>query len=320
MKLTKQSVLLEVKNIIIIIAFSILVGIGLHVFVYNADFAPSGVDGIATILQYVTGINAGYFTFLINLPLLIAAWFVLKKRYVIYTIIYTVIISATLRILPLLNVYQYDCSLPNHSHLISAIFAGIFQGATGMFLKIGGSSGGVDIIGCMIQKKYPHKDVEKIIAYLSYAVVAVSFFIYDNSINSVCLSIVEIFICEKVTGAILRDRRNAVKFEIITNSKNAEEIKNAIIFNLRHSATLLKGQGAFTDSDKEVIICLVSYREIAEFLKIMKNYPDAFTYYSDVMGVHGNFAFNKYDETEEDKLLLQQKINETKNSETNNFS
>ena len=313
MKVNKQAVLLEVKNVAIILVFSIIVALGLHIFVYNADFAPSGVDGIATILQYVTGINAGYFTFLINLPLLIVAWFILKKRYVIYTIIYTVIISATLRVLPLLNVYQYDCSLPNHSHLISAIFAGIFQGATGIFLKIGGSSGGVDIIGCLIQKKFPHKDVEKIIAYLSYAVVAVSFFVYDNSINSVCLSIIEIFICEKVTGAILRDRRNAVKFEVITNTASAKEIKQYIIFNLRHGATLLQGQGAFSEEDKAVIVCLVSYREIAEFLRIIKKFPDTFVYYSDVMGVYGNFAFDANDETEEDKLLLKNKQAELEN-------
>ena len=313
MKINKQAVLIEVKNVAIIVVFSIIVALGLHIFVYNADFAPSGVDGIATILLYVTGINAGYFTFLINLPLLIIAWFILKKRYVIYTIIYTVIISATLRILPLLNVYQYDCSLPNHSHLISAIFAGIFQGATGIFLKIGGSSGGVDIVGCLIQKKFPHKDVEKIIAYLSYAVVAVSFFVYDNSINSVCLSIIEIFICEKVTGAILRDRRNAVKFEVITNAASAKEIKQYIIFNLRHGATLLQGQGAFSEEDKAVIVCLVSYREIAEFLRIMKKFPDTFVYYSDVMGVYGNFAFDANDETEEDKLLLKNKQAELEN-------
>ena len=313
MKVNKQAVLIEVKNVAIILVFSIIVALGLHIFVYNADFAPSGVDGIATILQYVTGINAGYFTFLINLPLLIIAWFILKKRYVIYTLIYTVIISATLRVLPLLNVYQYDCSLPNHSHLISAIFAGIFQGATGIFLKIGGSSGGVDIVGCLIQKKFPHKDVEKIIAYLSYAVVAVSFFVYDNSINSVCLSIIEIFICEKVTGAILRDRRNAVKFEVITNTASAKEIKQYIIFNLRHGATLLQGQGAFSEEDKAVIVCLVSYREIAEFLRIIKKFPDTFVYYSDVMGVYGNFAFDANDETEEDKLLLKNKQAELEN-------
>ena len=80
MKVNKQAILLEVKNVAIIVVFSIIVALGLHIFVYNADFAPSGVDGIATILQYVTNINAGYFTFLINLPLLIIAWFILKKR------------------------------------------------------------------------------------------------------------------------------------------------------------------------------------------------------------------------------------------------
>lgn len=42
----------------------------LHVFVYRADFAPSGVDGIATMLQKLTGFGAGYYTLIFNLPLL----------------------------------------------------------------------------------------------------------------------------------------------------------------------------------------------------------------------------------------------------------
>ena len=83
---------------------------------------------------------------------------------------------------------------------------------------------------------------------------------------------------------------------------------------MHHGATLLKGTGAFSDADKEVIVCLVSYREIAEFLRIMKNFPDTFVYYSDVMGVHGNFAFSREDETEEDKILLNNKRQELENS------
>ncbi len=310
----------EIISIIIIIFSSILVALGLHVFVYKADFAPSGIDGLATMLQYASEnifgfrINAGIFTFVLNLPLLIAAWFVLNKRYVFYTILYTIVVSVSIMVFDLLGVPQYDCTLPgtNNSHLIAAIFGGVAQGLTGIMLRLGGSSGGVDVLGCMIQKKMPHKDVEKIIAVLSYIVVAIAFFVYGN-INSVCLSVVEIFICEKVTSAILKSNRSAVKFEIVTDKKYAEEIKRLIIFNLRHGATLLTGQGAFSEQEKEVIICVVSYRQLPEFLKLIKAVPNTFLYYSDVMGVRGNFDWSHDDERPEDAKMFLERVEKEKN-------
>ena len=316
----------ETINFIIIVLGSVLVALGLHVFVYKADFAPSGIDGLATMLQYASEkffnhkINAGIFTFALNTPLLIAAWFVLNKRYVIYTIIYTIVVSITLMLLGQFNFPQYDCTgevgevlwfgaTGNNSHLVAAIFGGVAQGLTGIMLRLGGSSGGVDVIGCMIQKKMPHTDVEKIIAYVSYVVVAIAFFVYGN-LNSVCLSIIEIFVCEKLTSVILRSNRSAIKFEIITEKAQAEEIKRLIIFNLRHGATILKGEGAFSGDDKEVIVCLINFRQLPEFLKLMKKMPNTFLYYSTVEGVRGNFDWSKDDETPEDKKRLNQKLQE----------
>lgn len=71
----------------------------LHVFVYRADFAPSGVDGIATMLQKLTGFGAGYYTLIFNLPLLAIGLFFLKKRFVIYTVVFTVVSSFCIEIL-----------------------------------------------------------------------------------------------------------------------------------------------------------------------------------------------------------------------------
>ncbi len=305
----------EILGVLTVIIVSIVVAIGLHVFVYKADFAPSGVDGIATMLQYASEqlfgvkLNAGIFTFALNAPLLIAAWFVLNKKYVIYTIIYTIVISVTLMLLSEFQFYQYDCTLEgtNNSHLVAAIFGGVMQGVSGILLRIGGSAGGADVIGCMVQKKLPHKNVESIIAYVSYAVVVVSYFVYGN-LNAVCLSFIEIFVCERVTAVILKSNRSAVKFEIVTDKEHAEEIKRIIIFNLRRSATILKGQGAFSEEGKELIVCIINYRQIPEFLKLVKAIPNTFLYYSDIMGVRGNFAFQLSDERPEDTKMLQTRI------------
>ncbi len=304
----------EIVGVLTVVFVSLFVAMGLHVFVYKADFAPSGVDGAATMLQYASEkifgrrVNAGVFTFALNFPLLVAAWFILNKRYVVYTIIYTVVISLTLMLLAQFGFPQYDCTIEGtyNSHVVAAIFGGVMQGVSGILLRIGGSAGGADVIGCMIQKKFPHKDVEKIIAYVSYVVVAIAFFVYGN-INSVCLSVINIFVCEKVTSMILKSNRSAVKFEIITDKAHLEEIRRYVIFELQHGATLLKCQGVFSEEDKEMLICLINYRQIPEFLKKIKGIPNTFLYYSDVVGIRGNFDFNLEDERREDMLLRAQK-------------
>lgn len=263
------------------------VALGMHVFIFPSDFAPSGVDGIATMLQRLTSVNAGVFTLAINVPLLIAAWFILKRRYVVYTVLYTLLLSFFLFLLARVGFYQYTAP---SERLLPAIFGGVAQGITGIMLRIGASSGGVDVMASMIQKKMPHKNVESIISLISFAVVAVSYFVYRD-LNSVLLSVIEIFVCERVTATILRESRGAVKFEVVT--KNLEEIKRDILYELNHGATVLDARGLYTQENKFVIVCLVNYRQIADFLRIAEKYPDTFVYYSEVMGVHGNFDRKK---------------------------
>ena len=59
----------ELVNIVLVILAAALSALGLHIFVYPAAMAPSGIDGIATMLQEETGFNAGYYTLIFNLPL-----------------------------------------------------------------------------------------------------------------------------------------------------------------------------------------------------------------------------------------------------------
>ena len=102
------------------------------------------------------------------------------------------------------------------------------------------------------------------------------------------------FVFEKSVAFIMRDTRNAVEFKIIT--KNPEQIKEEIIYKLKHGATIVDSKGMFTGEESSVIISVINNRQIAEFLNIIKKYPDTFVYYSDVAGVNGNFRWLKSDE------------------------
>ena len=124
------------------------------------------------------------------------------------------------------------------------------------------------------------------------------------------LSIIEVFVCERVSELILRNGRNAVKFEIITD--NPKEISEAVIYELNHGVTLLDGKGMFNEQGKAVLFAVVNHNQIAEFLNIIAEHPGTFAYYMDVMGVCGNFDRIKGENTEMDKLL--ERKNKTDNT------
>ncbi len=299
--MNKFSTKKEITNVLIALVASVISAVGIYFFVEPYNFAPSGVDGISAMLRQLTGdkINVGIFNIAINTPLLIIAWFVLKKRYVIYTGIYMAFSSLLINLLHILNVPVPEIT----NVLIPTIFAGVAQGGTALMLKIGGSSGGVDVVGCMIQTKMRHVKVERIIAVLSYLVVALTYVVFWE-LEAVLLSAIEVFICEQVSASVLRSSRSAVKFEVVTDEP--EEICEEIINNLRHGATLIKGQGVFSEQEKSVIVVVINYYQLADFLNIISSHKNTFAYYVDVMGVKGNFDWAKDEQGELDKLKERQ--------------
>lgn len=283
----KNNIKKEIINVLSTVVASAVSAFGLHIFVFGNSFAPSGIDGVATMLQEVTKINAGIFTFVLNLPLLIAAWFILKRRYVMYTILFTVLASLWVYVLGEVHFYQY---IVETDKVIVAIFSGLLLGArTGIMLRIGASSGGIDIIACIVQNKF-NRDVEKVISFVCYIIIGTSYFVYRD-LTCILLSVVQMFVFEKTISFILKDSRNAVKFEIIT--KDPDKLKDEIIYELKHGATIVHSKGMFTDEESTMVVTIVNTRQVPEFLSFLKKRPDIFVYYTDVTGVNGNFRWRR---------------------------
>lgn len=280
----------EISNVGLILIACLFGAFGMHVFVYPSGFAPMGVDGIATMLQELTGVNAGIYTIVLNIPLFILAWIILKKRYVIYTIVFIVITSLLLIVLEKVQMWQY---VTQTDKLIAALFSGIMLGVrTGVMIKIGGSAGGADIIACCVQAKKPYGNVERLISLICYAIMGLSYFVYQD-MNCILLSVVQLIVFERVMAMVLSSTRNATEVKIIT--KTPEQLKEDIIFNLKHGATVVESRGMYTDGESAIVYSVINNRQLPEFLKIIKKYPDTFVYYSDVKGIYGNFRWKKDD-------------------------
>lgn len=280
-----------IVDFFIIILSACLSAIGLYCFVNSAGFAPSGVDGIAVMTQKLFSINMGYVSLAINIPLLIAAWFFINKKYVIYTTVFTVISSVMMIVMEELNVPQYI----SENNMWTAVFAsGIMFGArTALMLKIGGSTGGVDIIACIIQQKKPYLNIESVITVICYVIIGLSFFVYGN-IESIIMSVVQMLIFNIAMNYMLKATRKAVEVRIITDKP--EEFKHDIFTQLKHGATTIDCQGMFTGDYKTMIITIINIRQMDDLIKLSRKYPGSFIYFSEVNGVWGNFRWNKTDE------------------------
>ncbi len=289
----KKTVRKEIINFAFILLAAIIHALGLWIFVYPAKFASLGVDGITTMLYQITGVNAGYYSIIINGALLVAAWFVLKKRYVIYTVAFILFSSLALILCEGLHLYQYGNANDGVARMLASAVSGILLGLrTGIMLMIGASSGGADIIAGMVQVKKPYLKVEKVITAICYVIIGFSFFLYRD-LDSILYAVLHAVTYERGVAWVLKDQRNAVKFEIVT--QNAEALKEDILLNLKHGATIVGCKGMFTDEQSNIIISVVNQRQIPEFLSIIKKYPNTFVYYTDVVGVSGNFRWKRDD-------------------------
>lgn len=286
----------EFIHILLTIVAATVSVVALHSFVVPSDFAPSGIDGLSTILFEITGLNIGWFKITISIPLLILAYIFLNKKYVFYVIFFTLLDSLGVVLLEKINFFVYIPSGLNASDLVAyrllaAAVSGILLGiCVGIMLKIGYSSGGVDIIACLLHKWRPHFNVERIISICAYSIVAISFFVYRD-LTSIFLSAVQIFVSECIVSTLLKRERYALEVKIVT--KNPNEIRNEILYTHKHSATIVKSTGMYSGDDNYILFSVMNVNEIPKLMNILKKYPETFVYFSDGVRVQGDFHFKK---------------------------
>ncbi len=276
----------------LVVLISFFSAFAIYFFIVPASFAPIGVEGVATMLFTVFKgkVNLGLITLALNAPLLVLAYFKLDKKYVIYVVLFSICNSLFLSLLELLKAPQY-LNNDESARIIASIFSGVILGArAGYMYKMGGSTGGIEIVANVVQKKYPFLNCERIVSVICIALMGVSYFVYGE-LTSILLSIIHLFIYEKAVTFVMRDSREAIEVKIIT--KNPTELHDDIVNELGHSATIVNSKGMYSGEDNAIVFVLISRKQIAQFIRIINKYPNTFIYYTEVQGVFGKFRANK---------------------------
>ena len=269
------------RDVSLLLIGSLIYGIGIYMFVVPANIAPGGASGIALMVNFVTGLPVGTLTLVLNVPLLILAWFYLSKKFAVSTAITTAVCSFVLDfVVPLfIPVYAGD-------RLLCSLYGGVLVGAGMALLFIAGSTtGGTDILGYILQKKRPHMSIGRALMIVDGIILAASIFVFGN-IEAALFGLISLYVQTKVIDAIIYGGEVGSMATIVTS--NPDEITEKVISELDRTATLLPAKGAYSRKDTNVLLCTVRKSQFSRLKKIVYDAdPNAFVMVTDTSEVFG---------------------------------
>lgn len=259
------------------------------IFIFPNAFAPAGINGIATMVQYLFKVSVGYLALLINIPLLAMAWSHVDRDYSVKSLIFVLTFSLANILLSKLDLSAFVYYSANgNSAILGPIAAGVISGGiNGIALLNNGSSGGTDIIGAYLHVKRPNVNLIWGIFALNASVAVISFFVYGFRFEPVIMCIVYCYILADVSDRMLRGNKKAYKFEVVT--EHSEALSKELIKELKHGVTVLHAEGMYSKSNRDLLICIVNRGQIVRFRQILRRYPGTFSYISEVTETIGDF-------------------------------
>ena len=236
----------------------------INLFVVPSNLLTGGVTGIAIIFYFLAGLPIGLQTLAYNVPLLIASYKLLGKKYTLDVIIGTVMFSLALDATKFLN-----GMLPVDDLMLASIYGGIFNGiGYGIVFRMNGSTGGFDILGAIF-KKYYSMEIGSVIFGFNCLIVAIAGALF--SIQGAMFTLICMYVTSQMTNKII-DGFNRRKAILIVSNK-ATDIADGIIADIGRGVTFLNGEGAYTGDPKKIVMVVVSMTQIAK-IKIVVNTVD----------------------------------------------
>ena len=276
---------------LIIAVLAMAMAVNYQVFILSNQFAPAGLNGIATIVQYVFHFSLGYMSLLINIPLALIASVRVNRSFVLKTIVNVIVFSLTLLLIQrnIIDVSRFIYHTDDgRSAILAPVAAGTINGFIYAYsLKAGGSTGGMDYVAAMIHENHPAYSMVHISFVINLIVAGVSYFVYDFKIEPVILCVIYCFLTTRVSDYVLKGGKQALKVEMIT--AHPDEITERVIKELQHSATIIKAKGGYSHQEKTMLICVINKHQITRFTEIISEYPDTFACVSSVNETLGNF-------------------------------
>lgn len=270
-----KDLLLKLRKLILIALGVAIYTFGFVKFNMANHLAEGGVAGITLIVHALYNIDPALTSLILNLPLFILGAHILGKKSLALTIYGTVLMSGFIWFWQQVPI---EVALHNDMMLV-AVIAGIFSGAgSGLVFRYGATTGGADIVGRVLEEKLGLKLGQTML--LIDALVLTASLVYID-LQHMLYTLVASFVYSQVL-TIVQNGGYTVRGMLIITQKS-QEAASAILQEINRGVTYLKGQGAYSGTDFNVLYVVLNPSEVRDVRGIMAELdPDAFISVIDV--------------------------------------
>ncbi len=252
-----------------------------NIFLLPTNLVTGGINGVAVLFHHLFDFEPSMVIFVISLGMLILSVLFLGKEKtigsVVATIVYPIFVSITA---PIVVRFHVD----TNELLLLSLIIGVLSGITnGLVYRVGFSNGGLNILN-QILYQYFHISYSKSSFFINGIIVLLGG-IYIG-FNLVLYAIIVLYINSFVMDRVMLGISKNKAFYIVTQED--EKIKQFIIEELHHSATIFDVKGGFLEKKKRVVLTVVPTREyykVQEAIKLLDK--NAFFVASDAYQTEG---------------------------------
>lgn len=253
----------QVRKIIVVIIGAFIFAFSMNFFLIPAGVYSSGFSGLSQLLsrlfsEYVNiTISVGVWLFLLNIPVTILGWKKVGKTFTLYSFFSVIVSSFFLNIIPIQKL--------SDDILLNAVFGGVIGAiGIGMTLREGASTGGMDIIAVYLSRVIEGSVGKFTMILNSFIILSAGFlFGWEKSLYT----LVVLFSSSKVIDLI---HTQSQKLTAMIVTENSYDLKKAILSRLTRGVTIVPAHGAYSESEKDMLITVISRYELYELRKIIK--------------------------------------------------
>lgn len=241
----------------------LLIAIGVYNFAAASDFPVAGVSGIAILFYHFFKIPIGIMTIILNIPIALGCYRLLGKEF-FWKSLKTMLISNIIMdsVAPLLPVYRGDM-------ILASICMGIFAGTGYALVYIRGTStGGADFIFMAVRKWKPYLSLGRIIITFDFTVIILGGILRRGSIDGIIYGLIGSYILSVVVDKAMYGI-NAGKMTLIV-TEHGQEVADKIAELIQRGSTLLRGVGSYAKTEKQVVMCACSNKQMYMVQKAVK--------------------------------------------------
>ncbi len=267
----------------------VLYAVGVNMFIVPFNLYSGGLVGLSqlirTLLAGIVQLSfgsedlAGIIFYVLNIPILLYAFPRLEKLFFIKTLVAVTALTIAMSLVPTAKVID-DC-------LASTLVGGFISGAgIGIVLRMSGSTGGMDVIGMLVSRRFGNLSVGRVNLTFNMVLYAIFLFMFDvqTVVYSVIFAIIHSFAIDRMHSQNIN-----VEVKIITKI-DPRDLEHDVFTDMGRGVTELHSIGAYTSEDEHMLYILISKYEVHQLRRIVRKYDkNAFIIVNEGVWVEGHY-------------------------------